>query len=499
MARRVRSKPIVNDVTADEQPLTDRSGGGSTEEDNLDVKKSEFIKTVNNMGAVSQNDFLREKLMCNGDTLDELKQDFIDNINTEKALNFAKSELDDYIDGQGDTTPLDDAFSESDAEMGEDDDTSEEPTSPMFEEMEDFSEDEFKSTIKGVSGFVRESFKKSIDMLNDILTRLKRVEEKTDLHSENLKVLGNQQKLDHDAIKDMQSQVTSLREHRPSTSSDAPPRSFSVTLPDRPEPIEVEGTFPKEWDYMCKLSQARVNQLWVGPTGCGKSYLVEKMADTLGLPFYSVSCTEGMSESEFKGWLLPLGDNMKFTYLPSGFVTAYEKGGVFNADEWDGVDPNVGIWVNKALAGNSFYLPLREGNHLVKRHKDFVWIACGNTLGTGADMVYTGRNQLDGSTLDRHMNGLVTLDYDPMVEKSIVDKHIYLWAMYMRTAMADLQIVGHPLSTRFLETETLLKNMYPEDFSVERLQEKFLLNWDKDGIRRVKQVMGELISKELEK
>lgn len=492
MARRIRrNQPISIDVTADEKPLAERSGGGSTEEDNLDVKKSEFIKTVNNMGAVSQNDFLREKLMCNGDTLDELKQDFIDNINTEKALNFANAELDDYINNTANNDDPSD-------EPGDDDDTSdEEPTSPMFEEMEDFSEDEFKSTIKGVSGFVRESFKKSIDMLNDILNRLKRVEEKSELHSEQLKKLDKRGDV-RDLLKGIDGRIKSL-EINGTTSSDAPSGNYSITLPNRPEPIEIEGTFPKEWSYMLQLSQARVNQLWVGPTGCGKSYLAEKMADTLGLPFYSVSCTEGMSESEFKGWLLPLGDNMKFTYLPSGFVTAYECGGVFNADEFDGVDPNVGIWVNKALAGNSFYLPLREGNHLVKKHKDFVWIACGNTLGTGADMVYTGRNQLDGSTLDRHMNGLVTMDYDPNVEKAIVDKHIYMWAVYMRTAMTDLQIVGHPLSTRFLETETLLKDMYPDDFSVERLQGKFFLNWDKDGIRRVKEVMATLISKELEK
>ena len=279
MARRIRSnKPISIDVTADEKPLAERSGAVSEGENNNDVnsQKAKFTNRLSDMKPPQQEDFLQDRLMCQGNTLEELKKDFENNIKTDKAINFANAELDDYINN---TANNDDPSDEPD----DDDDTSdEEPTSPMFEEMEDFSEDEFKSTIKGVSGFVRESFKKSIDMLNDILNRLKRVEEKSELHSEQLKKLDKRGDV-RDLLKGIDGRIKSL-EINGTTSSDAPSGNYSITLPNRPEPIEIEGTFPKEWSYMLQLSQARVNQLWVGPTGCGKSYLAEKMADTVGLP-----------------------------------------------------------------------------------------------------------------------------------------------------------------------------------------------------------------------
>lgn len=488
MARfKKRKDPIEINLTSGITPEGHRSSGDDVSdraEQSFEDRKLSFFDQVRRIDPELGKKFMKDVLMTSGNSLDEMIANFNQLCKLMAGLKFAEAEFKDFLEREVSTTSEEAEEEETETEDPWKED-SEDDYDPIYEAVEDFSEGSYDEG--GMESFFRKSLKKSVDLLKDILTRLKRVEEKSELHDEKLNHLKEHYvKKPALELLDQKFKVLEGKIIRSDIAALDSNRAFSITLPEKPDVIEVKGVFPEEWDYMLKLSHARVNQLWVGPTGCGKSFLAEKLAEALGLEYYSISCTEGMSESEFKGWLLPLEDNMKFVYLPSGFVTAYEHGGVFNADEWDGVDPNVGIWVNKALAGNSFHLPLRKDNHLVKKHKDFVWIACGNTLGSGADMVYTGRNKLDGSTLDRHLNGLVTLDYSPIVEKAIVDKDIYMWAQYVRTAMTDLQMDGHPLSTRFMEVETLLRNMYPEDFSIENLQNKFFKNWDKDSIKRVK-------------
>ncbi len=87
-----------------------------------------------------------------------------------------------------------------------------------------------------------------------------------------------------------------------------------------------------------KLGNARKNILLIGPAGTGKTYIARQLAECLpskldptkiGLPFYHISCTAGMSEGNLTGKFLPVGENGKFEYVPAGFVYAYENGGVF--------------------------------------------------------------------------------------------------------------------------------------------------------------------------
>ena len=191
------------------------------------------------------------------------------------------------------------------------------------------------------------------------------------------------------------------------------------------ETRELEGTtLPDCFDDLLGLAMIRQNILMVGPSGSGKTFLAGKLAEALGFQFAAQSCSAGMSESQLTGWLLPVKDGGTFQYVPSPFVNLYENGGVYLLDEIDASDPNTLVFINTALAGDSFYLPQRFDNPEIKKHKDFVCVAAANTLGLGASEMYTGRERLDAATLDRFRAGVVKVDYSDKVEEALVHEEI---------------------------------------------------------------------------
>lgn len=191
------------------------------------------------------------------------------------------------------------------------------------------------------------------------------------------------------------------------------------------DPVAVDGVVHEEFPRICQLGAKRKNILLVGPSGSGKTHLAAQLAKALDLPYSGQSCSAGVSESVFQGWLIPTGDSGKFEYVTSKFIDSYENGGVFLFDEMDNADANVLVFLNQALANDGFFLSIRHENPYVKKHKDFVAIGCANTFGSGADAMYHGRNSLDESTLDRFRVGTVHMDYSEAVEKSLVNKDVY--------------------------------------------------------------------------
>ena len=140
----------------------------------------------------------------------------------------------------------------------------------------------------------------------------------------------------------------------------------------------------------CKLG---FNPMLVGPKGCGKTTLAAQVAEAMGLRFGHIGLTAGASET----WLF--GRQTAQGFQTAQFSDFYENGGVFLLDEIDAADANLMLAVNTCLANGHFYNPILAKE--IKRHKDFVCIAAANTFGLGANAEYTGRNRLDGSTLDR--------------------------------------------------------------------------------------------------
>jgi len=235
---------------------------------------------------------------------------------------------------------------------------------------------------------------------------------------------------------------------------DLRPSHFIVQIGDA-EPKKIEGQAHHVFEFVLKLVSSKTrtgmrrNVFLVGPAGSGKSTLGYQIADALGLRYGHLSLTAGISEVHFTGRYVPAGENGRFVYVPSQFVDFYKNGGVFVLEEMDSADANVLLAVNNALP-NGQMATNNPDEPVVKRHPDFVCLACANTFGTGGNRVYAGRNQLDGATLDRFATATVELDYDSNLETQLVaNKDLLEWAHQVRAKVVELNM-RRWVSTRWL-------------------------------------------------
>lgn len=227
-------------------------------------------------------------------------------------------------------------------------------------------------------------------------------------------------------------------------------RKAPIVIKEGGKVRKVKGVLPPEFKTMLELASSRIPILLVGPAGCGKTYLCEKIAEALDLDYSDQSCSEGMSESVFNGLLLPVGKAGAFEHVTSPFMERYEKGGVMLLDELDAGDPNLFTYINKAIANESYTVPQRWLKPVVKKHEDFVLVGAANTYGHGADSMYVGRNQLDAATLDRFKVGLLTLDYNTEVEESLAGRELCEWAWAIRGKIRQNKL-RRVMSTRVIK------------------------------------------------
>ena len=193
-------------------------------------------------------------------------------------------------------------------------------------------------------------------------------------------------------------------------------KPVQFNFPDRDSVTIEDVTHEVLPDLVGAVSAGFANLLLCGPAGTGKTTLAGQLAESLSLPFGSVSCTAGLSEAVFTGRIMPSVDG-EWTYRSTQFVDLFTSGGVFLADEFDAADPNLLTLINSALANGFLHNPVSE--ETLKRHDDFVFVAATNTWGYGADRQYTGRSPLDAATLDRFTGAKFHVDYSAQIEDSI--------------------------------------------------------------------------------
>jgi cobaltochelatase CobS len=193
-------------------------------------------------------------------------------------------------------------------------------------------------------------------------------------------------------------------------------KPVQFNFPDRDSVTIDDVTHEVLPDLVGAVSAGFANLLLCGPAGTGKTTLAGQLAESLSLPFGSVSCTAGLSESVFTGRIMPSVSG-EWTYRSTQFVDLFTGGGVFLADEFDAADPNLLTLINSALANGFLHNPVSE--ETLKRHDDFVFVAATNTWGYGADRQYTGRSPLDAATLDRFTGAKFHVDYSEQIEDSI--------------------------------------------------------------------------------
>jgi MoxR-like ATPase len=257
------------------------------------------------------------------------------------------------------------------------------------------------------------------------------------------------------------------------------------------KPKKIDGTPPRQFTQLLELAQARLNILMVGPSGCGKTHVAEMLANALDLEFAAQSCSVGVSESNFVGWLLPTGNNGKFNHVVSSFLRLYENGGLFLIDEMDNADPNLLVFLNMALANKGFYLPQRFDNPEVKRHPDFVCVAAANTFGGGADNLYTSRNALDAATLDRFRIGTIEMDYDLDVESQLVKNQAILdWAYAIRSEINNHHLAKLMSTRAMLDADRMMSDF---GWSIRQINKSYFSDWSPEEKAMVKMRVSEVI------
>ena len=204
----------------------------------------------------------------------------------------------------------------------------------------------------------------------------------------------------------------------------------------------------EKFEMVLKLVAADIPVFITGPAGCGKNVLCKQIAEALGKEFYFSNAVT--QEYKITGFIDANG-----TYQETQFYKAFTQGGVFMLDEMDASTPEVLVILNAAIANRYFDFPVGR----VDAHPDFRIVAAGNTYGTGADMEYTGRFQLDASSLDRF--ALIEVSYDRDIERAIAggDKALVQFIHDFRRAIrkADIKFT---VSYRAIERLVKLKSMF---------------------------------------
>ena len=151
-----------------------------------------------------------------------------------------------------------------------------------------------------------------------------------------------------------------------------------------------------------------------GPAGSGKNHTVEQIAKELGWNFYFSNSVQ--QEYKLTGFIDAGG-----CFHETEFYKACtdENECIFFLDEMDASIPEVLVLLNAAIANGYFEFP---NGRVDFDHVHFV--AAGNTVGSGADDMYTGRMVLDQATLDRF--AIIEFDYSMKIELAITKNNVEL-------------------------------------------------------------------------
>ena len=174
------------------------------------------------------------------------------------------------------------------------------------------------------------------------------------------------------------------------------------------ETRKVDGVVHEKFNLVVNLVANDQPVYLYGPCGSGKGFLVKQVAKSLGLDFYAMNSVT--DEFKISGFIDANGH-----YQESEFYRAFTNGGVFFLDEMDASAPEVLVCLNMAIADRYYTFPTGR----VDANPNFRVVAAGNTIGTGATSLYTGRMQLDAATLNRF--AVVFVDYDEAIELNEAD------------------------------------------------------------------------------
>lgn len=221
--------------------------------------------------------------------------------------------------------------------------------------------------------------------------------------------------------------------------SSVPMTDFGINAPNQVPAFEADHQHiayvpAKKDNYHFRLDLLRRFTPWlfepcgdacllVGPTGSGKSSLVEQIAARLRWPALTVSAHSRMEMPELTGYNLPYTDpvsgDLQTRFVDGPLTKAMREGFIFVLDEYDTLDPAVSVGLHAVLEGRPLVIA-ENGGEVIHAHPNFRFVACGNTAGQGDEnALYAATMQQNLATLDRFR--VYEIGYlDPLAEVELL-------------------------------------------------------------------------------
>jgi len=190
----------------------------------------------------------------------------------------------------------------------------------------------------------------------------------------------------------------------------------------------------KKYEFIKTLIDNKIPVMLEGEAGSGKTTMLMQIAKDLGLNFYSITGTQQTSVANLLGFRSVTG-----TYIGTQLREAYEHGGLFLLDEFDGMNPNTILALNSIE--NGF---LAFPDKVLEAHPNFIMCATVNPANQHA--AFTGRSKQDAAAMDRFMD--VNINRDSDLELELTSKISVAFAEKMRQLLKDNGVVTRVITMR---------------------------------------------------
>lgn len=157
----------------------------------------------------------------------------------------------------------------------------------------------------------------------------------------------------------------------------------------------------KMWNEgLGKIPALKTGFMLTGPTGSGKSSIINQYASRINMPLMHINAYEGMEEHEFTGKFILVKNEM--VWMDGPLTTAIRNGYWFLIDEIDLLDPSVQAGLNSILDGSPLQIASDKGQEVILQHPNFRFFATANTKGKGnVSGVYNGTQPGNEAAWDR--------------------------------------------------------------------------------------------------